>query len=488
MSAGGDEINQLKGQLNQFAKTVDQLVKMVGAIFTIIQPQGGARAPTGDDSEGLPPQWKDELRNNMQGPNFLHRVAPLPEFTGDTSSLPATGPEREREDVNMTWRNHNVVPLPILYDNTLFPQPPTTTTTTYTTMQPIVTAVHLPAPPANLPYAGSQGRADSAGLARPTLGRASKPVMLPKPYDPSSPFEHFHNLFEDAADINGWNDSEKARFLPQVLPAKVYETIASIPSRSLGAYRQMITALIRRFGSSMHVGRNQALFQARRQQPNEDPVAFAQALRTLSGWAYPEMDERSKDGLLKQYFLAGLIDRNLSRWVGGFEPRSFEEAVNKTINLTTNAMVDDGRSKSNRSKPRQQQDDSAPWVARVDEEPAQKSKPKQPEKKKEQTPDKVIEALKKRLTELEKGRASATPKGAQSKGKNPKAAAQSRPASNACYHCGETGHFARECQASTGQQPQRRQFESQYRREGNANATDPMREQAGGSAMDDSQQ
>ena len=279
--------------------------------------------------------------------------------------------------------------------------------------------------------ATTHGRSKTRAVRRT---KVQKPAVIPPRYDTGMPFEHYQRLYEDAADMNGWGEAEMARYLPQVLPGLAYETIAKIPTYHPGAYRAMVIALTRRFGASVHVTRNQTLLETRVQQDNEDPVAYGQALESLASWAYPGIDPYSLDVFLKRHFMAGLRDRGLARWIGGFEPRTLSEAVTKAVTLS--ALPDD----TNRGRGRQQngQRELVPWVGQIMGPP--KGKTNRDDGTKDKPRGDVKDAV---GTERTKDKAVRDEKDGPRRDETT-GRTDTAPYGN-CYACGQQGHFSRDC-------------------------------------------
>ena len=303
-------------------------------------------------------------------------------------------------------------------------------------------------------------------VRRITRATVQKPAVRPPQFDTAMPFEHYKRLYEDAAAMNGWNEFEMARYLPQVLPSTAYETVANIATGAAGAYRRMISALTRRFGASVNVGRSQALLEARRQKENEDPSAYAQALQTLAGWAYPGMEASSIDVMLKTRFMAGLRDRGLARWISGFEPRTLDEAVNKAVML--GAIPEDPR--GGRGKGPQKEREFVPWVGQTRESDqkhgggartAQRGKGGSPNKGGDR-PKKAVPERDSNGSDQADGDENARP-----------------PFKGTCYECGEEGHMGRDCEVRAARMASRKggrggRGKAPFRRkqEGNVNPPD----------------
>ena len=320
---------------------------------------------------------------------------------------------------------------------------------------------------------GSSGDGASGGSSSTSrLGRLTRPVMMPSKYDKSTPFEHFRNLFEDVAGMNGWDEQDMARCLPQALPLDVYENISHIPTYSRGAYRAMIHTLTRRYGASVNLERNQALFQARTQKNEEDFETFAQALTTLAGWAYPDLDYYHRQLMIKRQYFAGLRDRTLAMWVGGFEPHTVQEAVTKSMALST--IYEKRAAKPSRARHVNDDREVIPWIGQLG---AASPKAGDGSKPKARRPAKDNKPFPRQPAKTEARKAPVTPPRGERTGQADK--------KNNCFNCGRPGHFARDCpeefKPKTAPRKTSGKTPAPRRREGNEDRPDSPSAHAGGS-------
>ena len=133
--------------------------------------------------------------------------------------------------------------------------------------------------------------------------------------------------------MNGWDVKDRARMLPQFLPADCLETIAPIPSDAPDAYNQLVAALMCRYGSNSGAEIYQALLSARRQGPKETVAEYAKEIGILTKKAYPQLNEDHREVIARRVFLTGLRDRNLARNVQCFDPKSLEKTAAKALTL-----------------------------------------------------------------------------------------------------------------------------------------------------------
>ena len=70
--------------------------------------------------------------------------------------------------------------------------------------------------------------------------RPSRPLVLPETFDGERDFDEWISHFEDVADLNGWNDGEKLRWLKVRLVGKAHVAFNRLRWRYTNKPTQMI--------------------------------------------------------------------------------------------------------------------------------------------------------------------------------------------------------------------------------------------------------
>ena len=135
--------------------------------------------------------------------------------------------------------------------------------------------------------------------------------------------------FEMVAELNLWDNREKALFLASSLRGTARSVLGDL-DRSLRYDYIALTNALDRFGSENKSELNKTLLKNRRKTEGESLPELAQALRRLSKLAYPDAPFEVQDSLAKDQFLDA-VDSNL-RWnVFQARPRTLDEALEVAV-------------------------------------------------------------------------------------------------------------------------------------------------------------
>ena len=132
-------------------------------------------------------------------------------------------------------------------------------------------------------------------------------------------------VFNNAADFNGWNEREKLAYLRASLTGTAVQLLWEADDIS---YAQLVARLKERFGSIGMEEMYQTELRCRRRRDGESIRALAQDIRRLMSLAYPgESDTRLGQHIARDAFLTALNDPELQFEVRKSDPHTLEEAV-----------------------------------------------------------------------------------------------------------------------------------------------------------------
>ena len=251
---------------------------------------------------------------------------------------------------------------------------------------------------------------------------------LPLPEITKEDFLRAWTRFELVAAAKDWNAAKRATVLPTLLRGKLVDIYIELSEETRGDLAEVKKALMSKAGLTKDPLVAGKEFIARIQQDGEPVNTFASELKLLFSQAYPL--EEPTSGILLQRFLTGLLP-SLSRQVllRG-KPTSLEQAIKdaEEIEYALSFQTSVEQPKEINALPPQQG-------------------PTELEKLQE-----TLEKMSKRLGELEISlkekekdsnyNRSQPPRGRSGRrpGRNPR-----QPSSQACWLCGELGHFQRDC-------------------------------------------
>ena len=147
---------------------------------------------------------------------------------------------------------------------------------------------------------GAQAAGGVAGGAQQPLGR---PAVMPEAYEGDGDWEEYLAYFNQCADINGWNDAAKARYLGVRLRGMAQRYHAGIPQARRLNWQQVTQDFTQRFAPAADVRRYKAQFKSRRRGQDEPLPKLADDLRRLVTRAYPNMQDGDQQELVRDQFI-----------------------------------------------------------------------------------------------------------------------------------------------------------------------------------------
>ena len=179
-------------------------------------------------------------------------------------------------------------------------------------------------------------RATGGGGDRPggEAERATtRPLVLPETYDGSGSWDEWTFHFDNVADVNGWDDAQKLRWLRVRLTGRAQKALRRLPDATAVSYGATREALRARFEPDSRYTRYQAEFQLRRKKAGEGWADFADDLRSLADKAYPTLQEEARERLAINAYLAQLPQSQVSFSVRQKQPSTLDEAVAATLEM-----------------------------------------------------------------------------------------------------------------------------------------------------------
>ena len=148
--------------------------------------------------------------------------------------------------------------------------------------------------------------------------------LKPEKFDGSTCFETFLVQFDNCAQFNRWNETEKLHYLRWSLKGSAAQMLWGAGDMS---FKRLVSRLRSRFGSSDMEERYQAELQCRRRRSNESLRELAQDIRRLMMLSYPGDRSVMAERLAKEYFVAALEDPDLELKVREREPQTLDSAL-----------------------------------------------------------------------------------------------------------------------------------------------------------------
>ena len=154
--------------------------------------------------------------------------------------------------------------------------------------------------------------------------RKSRGHMKPEKFDGNSCFETFLAQFNNCAQYNSWDVTEKLQYLRWSLTGVAARMLWGTEDMS---YKELVARLRSRFGSLDMEEKYQAELQCRRRKPNESFRELAQDIRRLMMLAYPGDRSNMSERLAKEHFICAFDDPELELKVREKEPQTLDSAL-----------------------------------------------------------------------------------------------------------------------------------------------------------------
>ena len=188
---------------------------------------------------------------------------------------------------------------------------------------------------------GGAGVADEGTLETTAAASSSRPVVLPEPYDGTGDWSDWCWHFENVAEVNGWDDTQKLQWLRVRITGRAQKVLHRLTSTTYEAAREALQA---RFEPDSRHTRYLAEFQSRRKKPGEGWADFAEDVRTLADKAYPTLQEEARERLSINAYLAQLPQPQIAFSVRQKQPDTLDEAVAATLEMESYLQPPQGQS------------------------------------------------------------------------------------------------------------------------------------------------
>ena len=160
----------------------------------------------------------------------------------------------------------------------------------------------------------------------------AKPLLLPEPYGGEGDWAEWAEHFESIAIVNKWATAEeKLKWLRVRLTGKALTAFKKLPQEVKENYGECIKSLQRRFDPDSKKQLYVAELSTRTRRRDEDWATFGDALRILADKAYRDLEEKARERLALNQFLAQIENAQVAFSVKQKRPSNIEEAVVATI-------------------------------------------------------------------------------------------------------------------------------------------------------------
>ena len=163
--------------------------------------------------------------------------------------------------------------------------------------------------------------------------RKQKPVQPSPKFSGKTSWEVFQAQFNIAAEMNGWQDDDKAVFLATALEGRAAMVLGSLSDKERRDYNKLVTALTVRFGMAHQSEWAPAKLKCRSRGKEESMPELAESVETLTRAAYLDASSDLQDTIAKDNFIDALLDEDIRLKVRQARPQSLQAALENALEL-----------------------------------------------------------------------------------------------------------------------------------------------------------
>uniref|UniRef100_A0A5S6Q6P2 RNA-directed DNA polymerase n=1 Tax=Trichuris muris TaxID=70415 RepID=A0A5S6Q6P2_TRIMR len=160
---------------------------------------------------------------------------------------------------------------------------------------------------------------------------APRAVVSPDVFDGTGSMRDWFESFEACADLNGWSDEEKLKWLKVRLGGQALRAFLCFSDEERKSYQIAKVKLTARFDPPEHAPLHRLEFDARGRSSSETWQSYADVLRCIAERAFPDFSPEVRDFLALQRYLKEVKDRDVAVGVRRAEPKSLDAAVRETL-------------------------------------------------------------------------------------------------------------------------------------------------------------
>ena len=161
-----------------------------------------------------------------------------------------------------------------------------------------------------------------------------KPVYEPGTFTGKEVFESYLCHFEIAAEINCWNNREKAVFLAASLQGGAQESLMELSAAQRMDFGLLVAALSTRYAPRGQVELNRLKLKNKRQGAEETLTELAHSVKCLVRKVYPGASEETRRTLARDSFVDALKDAEVRFEVMKAQCESIDDALSVAARIT----------------------------------------------------------------------------------------------------------------------------------------------------------
>ena len=289
------------------------------------------------------------------------------------------------------------------------------------------------------------------GKDAPVEVKTRRPNITPDRFNGKIPWCDFLQHFEACKLANGWTEGQAKIFLAASLQGVAVKVLGSQQEGGKNmSYSQLVRLLEERFGPGQLAENHLVELRHRRQGSKESLQELGQAIRELSGLAYPELTDEGRDRLARGHFSDAVEDQAIREGIFRARPKTLEEAIRAAIATEGFLKVEEQRGGKKLKYARVLEDDGKPEWQKFQVDLLKR------QKEMEQAISESRKEMKTLMEQIAMGGKGPTDRRRAGHAGGTYPRERRKPAAgDVCFRCQETGHFARNCSRPYGNKPKK---------------------------------
>ena len=162
---------------------------------------------------------------------------------------------------------------------------------------------------------------------------AAKPTVVPELFTGDKSWDEWIDHFESVADICGWEDENKLKWMRARLSRGAGGVFRRLPDATKADYTQAKEALRKRFEPDTRRALYQTKLHSRVKLKSEGWAELGDDLKCLADKAYPGLGEEAKEQFALNQFLSQLNNPQVAFAVKQTKPTKMDDAVRATLEM-----------------------------------------------------------------------------------------------------------------------------------------------------------
>ena len=169
----------------------------------------------------------------------------------------------------------------------------------------------------------------------------------PNSYDGKISFPLYRTQFDMVADLNGWSDTEKARYLATSLQGQALTVLHTLSASDRCDYHKLTSVLTDRFDQNRSAELALVKLDNRKRNARESLQSYSADVEQLVHFAYPTVNSDTRDVMTRDRFLRGL-DSELRKQIKLARPASYADTLNVACEIESVLVSESDYDRSNR--------------------------------------------------------------------------------------------------------------------------------------------